>query len=133
LMTLKDDVSDALLAGLLLDAREQIVLVLLSEDAVGISVSRYDVVPEKDAFREGLNRKVWIVVFREAGEEVFVSSARACTEGGDEYPLNSPQERESVQFAMEVAMGAWPEWCPHLRDSVFPRSPIIIHRDTPVA
>jgi hypothetical protein len=127
----EDEDVNTLMVGMLLDAREELAVVLMSEDAVGVSVARYDQLPARESLRQELRQKLWIVVFRDAGEEVFVSSAD--TSGLDDavqYKLSSPQERESVQFAMEVAMGVWPEWCPHLRDEVKPRSPIVIPKDS---
>lgn len=126
-------VGDALLAGLLLDACERLAMVLMSEDSVGVSVSRYDELPAQHLFREEMHQKIWIVVFRDEGEEIFVSSKASPANDGEVYELKSPQERESVQFAMEVALGAWPEWCPHLRERVSPRSPIVLHKEVPIA
>jgi hypothetical protein len=125
---------DTVLAAVLLDARERIALVMMSEDAVGISVSRYDDMPEEETFKRELAQRVWVVVFREAGEEVFISSTDPEAREEDKpFKLNSPQERESVQFAVEVALGAWPEWCPHLRESIRPRSVIVLPRLCPEA
>ena len=125
-------ISDAnsLMVGMLLDACERLAIVLIGEEAVGVSVARYDEVPLRSAVKKELRRELWIVVFRDSGEEVFVSSAEASDlDEAVQYKLSSPQEREAVQFAMEVAMGAWPEWCPHLRSEMKARSPIVIPKD----
>jgi hypothetical protein len=119
-----------LMTGLLIDEKERMVLVLLSEKSVGVSVSRYDTLPETGQFQKELSKNRWILVFRSKGEEVFVSQSDSAQEI---YVLRTPQERESVQFAVEVAMGAWPEWCPHLRGVVMPRSTIVLHNEMPQA
>ncbi len=108
--------------GMVIDARGQIAVALLSEEAVGVSVARYDRVLSPNDLAVIINSERWITVYREFGGGLFVVEPEEEDRDEDEeLELNTPQENEAAQFAIELALLAWPEWCPHYREKYTPK------------
>jgi len=108
--------------GMVIDARGQIAVALLSEEAVGVSIARYDHVLSPNDLVAIINSEKWVTVYREFGGGLFIVE-REEEDGaeGEELELNTPQENEAAQFAIELALLAWPEWCPYYREKYTPK------------
>lgn len=117
--------------GMVIDARGQIAVALLSEEAVGVSIARFDHVLEPNDLEKIINQERWVTVYREFGGDVFVVEPEGDEEEATE--LRTPQENESGQFAIELALLAWPEWCPHYRRRYTPKQFIPFLANTPEA
>jgi hypothetical protein len=107
--------------GMVLDARGQIAVAILSEEAVGVSIARYDRFLSPTDLQVAINSDRWVTVYREFGGDLFVVEPQSEEGEEDDLILVTPQENESGQFAIELALLAWPEWCPEYRDKYKPK------------
>lgn len=119
--------------GMVIDARGQIAVALLSEEAVGVSIARFDRVLGPSDLEDIINSERWITVYREFGGDLFVVEPEGDEEEVEAQELRTPQENESGQFAIELALLAWPEWCPHYRKQYTPKQFIPFLSNTPEA
>jgi hypothetical protein len=117
--------------GMVLDSRGQIAVALLSEAAVGVSIARFDRFLSPTELQVAINSERWVSVYRKLGGDLFVVEPN-CVEG-EEIELSTPQENESGQFAIELALLAWPEWCPEYRDKYKPKTFIPFPQKLPEA
>lgn len=102
----------------LLISRDKFVLSVLSFDAVGVYVRRLDDIPNEKEVQRLAENGLWVVVHRTSGDDITVHDPSF---RGGHYSFKTAEERESVEFAMSLAMHVWPEWCPHLRGIIQPR------------
>jgi hypothetical protein len=108
---------------MLIDARGQIAVALLSEEAVGVSITRFDRLLSAPDIEHIINFERWITVYRHEGGDVFlvIPPGAEERESDNAAEFSTPQENEAGQFAIELALLAWPEWCPHYREQYTPR------------
>jgi hypothetical protein len=119
---------------MVIDARGQIVVALLSEEAVGVSVARFDRVLSPVDLQVAINSERWVTVYRQFGGDLFVVEPQGEEdEEDDDSQLVTPQENESGQFAIELALLAWPEWCPEYREKYSPKRFIPFPQELPEA
>lgn len=107
-MTLEAIVKGKFYPGLFIDGRDQLALALLSEDAVGVSVSRYDVIPTRPQIQDALHASEWVALYRHSGPRIFLLSDKS--ELSPRTNFHTPQESEAMKFAIELALHAWPNW-----------------------
>jgi hypothetical protein len=105
--------------GMLVDAKGQLVLVVCSEDAVGVSINRYDRFLQPEELVVEINSGHWITIERNQ-TELFLVTHNSEEEEDEHIELNTPQEHETAQFAIEIALLAWPEWSPEHRQHYKP-------------
>ena len=100
--------------GMVIDARGQIAIALLSNVAVGVSITRYDHLLSALDLQAVISSERWVTVYRKMGDGLFLIEPTE-DDSDDEFELKTPQENEAAQFAIELALLAWPEWCPDCR------------------
>ena len=127
-----------LFPGILLDERDQIVLAVLADDAVGISVRRFECLPSPTELVEVISAEEWITIYREdENHQMYLMSPKITGDMGvDCLPVKrfkGAEANESAQMAIEVALANWPEWGESLRDTYTPRSVIPLPRNLPEA
>ena len=117
--------------GLLIDARGHIALAVLADTSVGVSVERFDWIPTPaEEMTRQMSNTSWVIVDRD-NESMYM----ATPSGEYIYPkdLKGAEANEAAQFAIELALSLWPDWCPNLRDVYKPRTIIPLPRQMPEA
>jgi len=117
--------------GLLIDARGHIALAVLADTSVGVSVERFDWIPSPaEEMTRQMSNTSWVIVDRD-NESMYM----ATPSGEYIYPkdLKGAEANEAAQFAIELALALWPDWCPNLRDVYSPRTIIPLPRQMPQA
>lgn len=117
--------------GLLIDARGHLALAVLADTSVGVSVERFDWIPSPaEEMTRQMSNTSWVIVDRD-NESMYM----ATPSGEYIYPkdLKGAEANEAAQFAIELALALWPDWCPNLRDVYKPRTIIPLPRQMPEA
>ena len=117
--------------GLLIDARGHLALAVLADTSVGVSVERFDWIPSPaEEMTRQMSNTSWVIVDRD-NESMYM----ATPSGEYIYPkdLKGAEANEAAQFAIELALALWPDWCPNLRDVYSPRTIIPLPRQMPQA
>lgn len=119
--------------GLLIDARGHLAFAVLADSSVGVSVERFDWIPHKaEEMTEHMATTTWVIVDRD-NESMYM----ATPSGEYVYPQDlgskGAEANEAAQFAIELALALWPDWCPNLRDVYKPRTIIPLPRQMPQA
>ena len=96
--------------GMIVGENGQLLLAMFSDHAVGVSLIRYDRLLSPDEIGAEIKTGAWVAIEREHEELYFVNNEDDTVPDGTHVHLHSPLERESAQFAIEVALLAWPEW-----------------------
>lgn len=112
--------------GMIVDARGQLALAILSNDAVGVTVTRFSQMLTAAEFVPLLHSETWITVYRDEGEALFLVGPDLPNEDVGEVELKTPQENEAAQMAVELAVLVWPEWCPGCRKKYKPETGMFI-------
>lgn len=119
---------------LLLDAQGHILLVLVSDQTIGVSLKRFPHVPDPREFPDALVNEDWVTIFRDETHQLFMSTRDE--EGSLLLPVKTfrgAAANESAQFTIEVALATWPEWGNQLRDQYEPKVVIPLPRVMPEA
>lgn len=104
--------------GLIVDAKGNLGIALISDDAIGVSVSRFSTTPDPIQVLREIGQRNWVAVYRKSGNKIFMVSQSP----DKEVRLATPEENESGQFAIELALKAWPEWGTEFRQKFKERS-----------
>lgn len=115
--------ADYAIPGLLLDAQNDFVLAAFSDDTLGVFVGRLTAIPTKKEVQSLCERGLWVVLKRNKGDDLQIFDPEY---DGGFYEFTTPQERESVVIAKALALHVWPEWCPHLRSEMTPRTDFMV-------
>lgn len=110
-------------AGLVLDARERLALVLFSEDAVAVSLGRFEQIPKDEHLQPLIDEVRWIMVKRQSGPRFFLMEAEE--EMAPISDLTTPRARESGQLALALAFKFWPSWVSTTTECP-PKPPVLI-------
>jgi hypothetical protein len=107
--------------ALLIDSTGKFLVALMSEDAVGVSARRFETVPSPPELYRCIPTERWISVNRESLEVTMITPH----EEDNDVHLCTPQENESGQFAIELALSVWPEWGMEYREMYSPKQFIL--------
>jgi hypothetical protein len=109
--------------GLLLDACNHIVFTVVASDCLCVSIGRFDYIPDWEKMADAILEGEWIMLQRRGAMYQVSNSEKKPVEA-----LTTPQANESAQFAIELALGYWPEWQEEkdLKDAYEPRQAIML-------
>lgn len=93
--------------GMTIDSNGEFCLVVVSEEAVGVSIQRYDRMLQTIELHHALHSQRWMAVYRQHEGEIFVLSNNE----NEPRTVTAP-EQESGHMAVEIALGVWPGWKP---------------------
>lgn len=116
-----DEDGVVLVPGMLLDAQNHIVLVLIASDAVHISIKRYDEIPDIKAITKALMRDQWVAVYKDSSYLYLMEPEGDSITSTRVKKFKGPQANESAQFAIEVALCSWKDWGSDYRELYKPR------------
>jgi hypothetical protein len=102
---------------------------------VGVSIRRFDTIPDPHAMANAALFEHWITAFRD-DEGLYL--VRPSDDGNESiaepiHAFSSPEENESAQFAVELALASWPDWGAHFRATLQPRTIIPLPKELPEA
>lgn len=95
-------------AGLLLDAHERLALVLFSEEAIAVSLGRFEQIPRDEQLQPIIDEVRWILVKRGTGPRFFLMESEQ--EMAPVEELTSARAKESGRMAISLASHMWPDW-----------------------
>lgn len=114
-MAVQKDPEHLFYAGFFLDAQGRFIPAVVSEQEIGITVRRFESVPTMQDVMRSTAHDVWLVFRLHDGHQVYISDETMETPE-IEAIIRGPEGQESLHFAIELALQAWPDWCPDLRD-----------------